>query len=137
MTFRKPLFRTAALITGFAVFAGATAVRGDLANEPSITEGLIGVAIAYEIGERCDDISARRFAGINYLLALKREALNLGYSDEEIDAFIDNDAAQDALEAEARQRLRDLGAVSGQWDTYCTVGRSQMAGGTVAGQLLR
>lgn len=137
MIFRRPLIRTLTLVAGFAVFAGATAVRGDLAEEPTITEGLIGVAIAYEIGERCDDIRARRFAGINYLLALKREALGLGYSDAEIDAFIDNDAAQESLEAEARQRLRNLGAVSGDWDTYCTVGRSEMAAGTIAGQLLR
>lgn len=137
MTLRRPFIRTIALFTGFVVVAGATAARSDLADEPTITEGLISVAIAYEIGERCDGIRARRLAGVNFLWGLKSAAQDLGYSNAEIDAFTDNRAAQDRLEAIARQRLADLGAVEGQWDTYCTVGESQMAQDTVAGGLLR
>ncbi len=137
MNNRTSLLATLALLTGFAVVAGATAARSELRNEPSVTEGLIAVAIAYEIGERCDDLSARRLTGINYLFSLKAEAERLGYTDAEIDAFVDDDAEQDRLEAIARTRLRDLGAVEGQWATYCTVGQAQIAQNTVAGQLLR
>lgn len=137
MTSAKSSIRTLLLITGFAIAAGATAVHSQLRNEPTITEGLINVAIAYEIGERCDSLSARRLAGINYLFALKAEAERLGYSDAEIDAFIDSDAEQDELETTARSRLQSLGAVNGQWDTYCAVGQAQIAQNTVAGQLLR
>lgn len=133
----SPQVRALALIVGFGVFAGVTAARGDLGQEPSITEGLIGVAIAYEVGEQCDSISARRLAGVNYLFQLKDAAADLGYSSAEIDAFVDNRAEQDRLEQIARQRLRDLGAVEGQPGTYCDVGRAQMAQGTIAGQLLR
>jgi len=137
MSVRKPFLKTIAIVTGFALMAGATAARSDLADEPTITEGLINVAIAYEIGERCDDLSARRLAGINYLFSLKSAAQELGYSNAEIDAFTDSRAEQDRLEGVARQRLRDLGAVRGEWDTYCAVGRAQIAQETVAGRLLR
>lgn len=134
--FPSPL-RTLLLLTGFVIVAGTTAAHSQLRNEPTVTEGLINVAIAYEIGERCDSLDARRLAGINYLFALKTEAERLGYTEAEIDAFVDSDAEQDALEAIARGRLRDLGAVEGQWETYCTVGQAQIAQNTVAGQLLR
>ena len=137
MTRRQPFLRTIALVTGFALVAGASAVRSELSQEREITEGLINVAIAYEIGERCDDLTARRIAGINYLWSLKSKAQDLGYSNAEIDAYTENRAEQDRLEGIARQRLRDLGAVEGDWTTYCTVGRAQMAQGTVAGSLLR
>lgn len=137
MTLRKPFIRTIALFTGFAVVAGATAARSDLADETTITEGLINVAIAYEIGERCDDLKARRLAGVSFLWGLKSEAQSLGYSSEEIDAFTEDRAAQDRLEGVARQRLSDLGAVVGQWDTYCAVGDQLIAENTVAGGLLR
>lgn len=137
MMLRRPFVRTIALVTGFALFAGATAARSDLADEPTVTEGLIAVAIAYEISQQCEDISARRLMGINYLLGLKREARALGYSDAQIDAFTDDDAAQDRLEGIARQRLVSLGAVVGQAQSYCDVGRAQIAQGTVSGRLLR
>ncbi len=134
---KTPIVKTLALITGFAVIAGATAARSDLSQEPTVTEGLISVAIAYEISEQCDDISARRLRGITYLLSLKSEARNLGYTDAQIDAFVDNDAAQDRLEAIARQRLAGLGVVAGQEATYCDAGRAQIAARTTAGRLLR
>jgi len=137
MTRRASPISAIALITGFAVAAGATAVRGELRDEASITEGLIAVAIAYEIGERCDELSARRLTGINYLFALKAEAERLGYSEAEIDAFVDSDAEQDRLEGVARERLRGFGALEGQWHTYCTVGTAQIDGDTLVGRLLR
>ena len=101
-----------------------------------ITEGLIDTAIAYEIGERCDGIDGRRLRGIAFLLSLQAHARDLGYSSDEIDAFIDDDEEKDRLEAIARARLRDMGAVEGEWDTYCEVGRAEIAKGSQIGRLL-
>ena len=137
MTSRRSLSRSFGLIAGFALVAGASAVRSDLSQETSITEGLIAVGIAYEIGEQCSSINARVLMGISYLNQLKSEAQSLGYYDADINAYVDNDAEQDRLEAIARGRLADLGAVSGQAETYCTVGLAQIEQQTVAGQLLR
>lgn len=101
-----------------------------------ITEGLIDTAIAYEIGRKCDDLDGRRLQGIAFLWSLEAEARRLGYSREEIRAFVDNDEEKDRLEAIARQRLRDMGAVEGEWDTYCEVGRKEMSKGSRIGSLL-
>lgn len=126
-----------AVLFGFILFAGATAARADLSDERVITEGLIATAIAYEIGDKCDSLDARFVAGVNYLWTLRKIASDLGYSDEEIDAYVDNRVEQRRLEAIARQRLRDMGAIPGQWETYCTVGRTEMSRDSLIGKLLR
>ncbi len=101
-----------------------------------VTEGLIQTAMAYEIDRVCEELDGRRLQGIAFLWSLNSQARRLGYSREEIDAFIDNDAEKDRLEAVARERLRELGAVEGEPGTYCAVGRAEIAKGTQAGRLL-
>jgi hypothetical protein len=137
MSSKHHLVTTLALITGFAILAGATAAKPGLPNEPRITDGLIDTAIAYEIGRKCDTLEARIVQGINFLYELRGQAQTLGYTTEEIDAYIDNEAEKDRLEAIARDRLRALGGVDGEWETYCAVGRAQIEAGTQIGRLLR
>ena len=101
-----------------------------------VAEGLIDTAIAYEIGEVCDGIDGRRLAGIAFLWSLQSEARRLGYPREVIEAFVDDDAEKDRLEAIARERLRAMGAVEGAPETYCEVGRAEIAAGSQVGKLL-
>lgn len=126
-----------AVLVGFVVVAGATAARAELRNERQITEGLIATAIAYEIGKRCDSLDARLVAGVNFLWSLRRQASDLGYSDAEIDAYVDDRAEQRRLEAIARDRLRSMGAIEGDWATYCAVGEAEIAADSRIGRLLR
>lgn len=101
-----------------------------------ITEGLINTAIAYELDRKCDELEGRRLQGIAFLWSLESEARQLGYSRQEIEAFIDDDEEKDRLEGIARERLRGMGAVEGQWDTYCAVGREEIAKASPIGRLL-
>jgi len=110
---------------------------GSLAEEAVVTEGLIATAIAYEIGRRCDSLHPRMLAGIAFLNRLKSYAAGQGYTAAQIDAYVDDDAEQDRLEAIARARLAEKGGVVGDWATYCAVGRAEMAVGSQIGQLLR
>lgn len=118
-------------VVGFAPDANA-----GLGQETEITEGLITVGIAYEISKKCDSLGGRRLRAMNYLLGLRSRAIEIGYSSSEIDAFIDNDSEKDRLEAIAHARLASMGAVAGRGDTFCTVGRSEMAQVTEIGKLL-
>ena len=93
--------------------------------------------MAYEISQQCPTINARLIRGYNYLNSLKSHARSLGYSNAEIDAYTSDRAEKNRLEGIARSRLADLGAIAGQGDTFCNVGRAQMASGTPIGQLLR
>ncbi|PWJ12481.1 DUF5333 domain-containing protein [Jannaschia seohaensis] len=123
------------LALAFAVLFAQPAVA-ELEQEPRITEGLITVGIAYEISELCPSLDARTIRGLRYLLALKAAARDLGYSDAEIDAFIDDDAAKDRLEAVARARLAAKGARRGDVAAHCRVGEAELAADSQIGRLL-
>lgn len=128
-------FLALALLCGAPVAAAAQDLP-PLGQVPVITEGLINTAIAYELDRKCDELEGRRLQGIAFLWSLESEARRLGYSRDEIRAFIDDDAEKDRLEAIARERLRGMGAVEGQWDTYCAVGRQEIAKESQIGVLL-
>jgi hypothetical protein len=123
-----------ALLPALALMA-APALAG-LEEEPRITEGLITVGIAYEISEVCPEIDARRLRGLEYLLRLRAAASELGYSSAEIEAFIDDDAAKDRLEAVARARLAAKGAREGDVAAHCRVGRAELEADSQIGRLL-
>ena len=115
---------------------GSSAQAG-LGDEPSITEGLIAVGMALEISETCDAIDARKVRGFTTLMNLKGRAQALGYSDAEIDAYIDDDAERARLEGIARERLAAAGAAPGDEAGHCAAGRRAVATGGAVGRLLR
>ncbi|PRY80261.1 hypothetical protein CLV80_101112 [Yoonia maritima] len=113
------------------------AAQTPLKDVAEVRNGIIYVGMAYEISRKCDDIGARTWRGLNYLQSLKRRASDLGYSDAQIDAYVDDDAEKDRLESIARQQLRQLGVVPAEPATYCAVGHAQIAANTRVGWLLR
>lgn len=129
----------AKIACGAAVVALALAApaHAGLPDEAEINEGLIATAIAYEISEKCGPISARMIRGISYLNSLRDRARQLGYSNDEIDAYVGNREEKRRLEALARARLADMGAVVGDEASYCAVGRQEIAAGSAIGRLLR
>lgn len=132
-----------ASIVSLAAAVAIVALSGSLSAKPAlkdveyVREGLISVGIAYEISQRCDSIDARIFRGINFLNGLRGHARSLGYSDAEIDAYINDKDEENRLEGVARARLATLGAQEGNEASYCAAGRSEMASGSSIGRLLR
>lgn len=133
----KPLFLPALACVSLALAAGPALSLGPLKDVAVVRDGIIAVGIAYEIGNECGAIEARYLRGLGLLNDLKAHAAGLGYTDAEIDAYINDDAEKDALEAAARAQLAALGAVPGDEASYCAVGVTQIAAGTQVGQLLR
>ena len=130
--------KTLTALTFSAILAAMPAVaQTPLKDVAHIRDGIISVGMAYELSEKCGDLSARTIRGINFLYSLKSHAEGLGYTDAQIDAYINDEAEKDRLEAIARQQLADLGVVEGDEATYCAVGRDQIAQGTDVGSLLR
>lgn len=118
-------------------FSASLSAKPALKDVEYVSEGIISVGIAYEISQQCDSIRARTFRGISFLNGLKAHARSLGYSDQEIDAYVDDREEKNRLEAIARARLSDMGARAGNAATYCSVGRAEIASGTAIGRLLR
>ncbi|PJI92265.1 hypothetical protein BC777_1110 [Yoonia maricola] len=133
----KKLALTAVLTFATVISAGHLSAQTALKDVAKVRDGIIFVGMAYEISERCDSINARLFRGLNYLQSLRSHARDLGYSEAEIDAYINDDAEKDRLEGIARRQLADLGVIRGDEATYCSVGRAQMDANTRVGWLLR
>jgi len=123
------------------LFAAALSAGSAQAQSPSdvteVTEGLIAVGMAIELSDKCDDVSARRLRGVNFLFSLRDVLKDEGFTNAQIDAYVDDRAEKDRLEAIARARLAELGVSTSDSSSYCTVARAQMAQGTQVGQLLR
>ena len=130
--------RSLAAVALLSILPGTLVAQGrpPLAEVEAITEGLIETAIAYEIDQVCEALEGRRLQGIALLWSLHSEARRLGYPQDEIQDFVDDDEEKDRLEAVARERLRDLGAVEGEAETYCAVGRAEIAKDSQIGRLL-
>jgi hypothetical protein len=121
----------------FMLMATQASALPPLKDVPEIRDGIIAAGMAIEIGDQCDSISVRLLRGALFLNSLKSRAEDLGYSRDEIDAYVDDRAEKSRLEGVARARLAELGAVAGQGDTYCAVGQSQIDLQTSVGRLLR
>ena len=117
--------------------AGTLSAQSQLRDEPAVRDGIIYVGMAYEIAEKCDSIRARTFRGLTYLQSLRATARDLGYSQAEIDAYIDDNAEKRRLEDIARAQLAALGAATDDPASYCTVGQAQIDANTRVGWLLR
>jgi len=135
MKITSPLL--AAIILAAAGVAAPASAQPPLKDVAEVRDGIIYVGMAYEISRKCDEIGARTWRGINYLQSLKRRANELGYSDAQIDAYVDDRAEKNRLEGIARQQLAHLGVVAGDPATYCAVGHAQIAANTRVGWLLR
>ena len=134
MLLGKRVIRLVVLLVCVGTSANA---KPPLREVEAVREGLIAAGIAWEIGERCDSISARLLRGIFFLQSIEKTAKDLGYSEQEIDAYTSDRAEQDALEEVARARLIAMGAVPGDAASHCAVGRSEIAAETSIGRLLR
>jgi hypothetical protein len=127
----------AAGLISTVAFAGSLSAKPALKDVAHVRDGIIAAGIAYEISEQCGSLRARLFRGLTYLNGLKGHARSLGYTHDEIDAYINDNTEKNRLEGIAREQLAALGAVVGLEETYCTVGRAQIARGNAIGYLLR
>ncbi len=133
MNIRKTLL--APVVLGLTM--AATTATANPANVERVTEGLIAAGMAVELGDNCNGVSVRMIRGLNFLQGLKSHLKDLGYSNAEIDAFVDSRSEKARLETMARQRLNGLGVRTDDPASYCTVARAQITQGTQVGQLLR
>jgi len=129
---------TMALAIGLAVTAsGADARAQSLASETDINTGLFNVAVAHKIRKECDEISPRLFKAIGYLQSLKNEARKRGYSDDEIDRYINDDVEKDKMDARRNAYIRASGAEPNDGPSMCRLGHQEIARQSQIGQLLK
>ena len=116
--------------------AGSVEAKPALSEVPQIDDGLLVIGLAHEIHKKCPTISARLFKGIGALQDLKREAQDLGYSDDEIREHVESDAEKKRLRARAAQYMKARGLGQTKQD-YCALGQDEIAQKSQIGALLR
>lgn len=108
-----------------------------LRDHAGVNNGLVTAGITEEIYETCPSISVRKIRGLLYLRSLYNMALDAGYTEEEIDAYVDNEEEEARLRVLANRYLASKGAIEGDPETYCAVGRAEIAAGSRIGSFLR
>lgn len=136
MTMRVFLGLVAGMV-GLCLTAPVTAQdKVPLAENTHIRDSLVAGRVADVLRTECGSLHARMLLALSKLDDLKDYAIAEGYTEAEVKAFLKDKAQKDAMKAIAADYLAKAGAVAGDEDSYCRVGRDEIAKGTLAGSLL-
>jgi hypothetical protein len=126
----------AAVILTLAI-AGAAHAKPALRDVPEIDNNMLWVALAIEISDNCDDISPRTLKGLFFLNTLKNKAQALGYSNEEIRAYVKSDAEKARMRERGETYVKAQGLEPADTGDLCKLGHAEIARGSQIGVLLR
>lgn len=134
---RRALARVAcAALLALAPLAASAQGLPPLSQERHVNDSLVQARVADMLRRGCPDLDARIVRAFSEARKLKRYALDRGYSEEQIDAFLDSKDERRRIYAEADRYMVANGVVNGQPDTFCRLGRQEIARKTIAGSLL-
>ena len=102
-----------------------------------IDNGLLWVALADEIRDRCDDIDARMLTALWYLNSLKRTARDMGYNREQVRAYLNSDAEKARMRARGEAYLAAHGVDPDDKAGLCALGRAEIDRNSRIGTLLK
>jgi Family of unknown function (DUF5333) len=107
-----------------------------LSENAYINDRLIQARVADRIRKECDTINARFAYAYAQARALKQYALDEGYSEAEIEAFLDSRAEKNRVKAAAEAYLSANGVVAGDAASFCALGVKEIAAGSIVGSLI-
>lgn len=134
MRMRRSIVFAAAAAVGLGSIAAA---KTPLREVREIDDKMLWVALALEISDRCEVIAPRTLRGLGYLWDLKSEASKLGYSDEEIRAYVRSDAEKARMRQRGEAYVRAKGLDPESDADLCTLGRQEMEKGSQIGAFLK
>lgn len=107
-----------------------------LSQDDHVTGTLVSAAIGEEIRNKCSRISARLLRAVAKARALEQYALAKGYTEADVKVFLKSKTEKARIVSLARAYMVKNGVVEGQEATYCSLGRAEIAKGTLTGYLL-
>lgn len=126
---------TPALILTLA--AGSASAKAALRDVAEIDRPMFAVAMAIEISDKCDTINARTLKGLAFLNSLRSKAKDMGYSDDEIRAYVKSDAEKARMRAIGEAYVASKGLDPTAAEDLCKLGQMEMAQGSQIGAFLR
>lgn len=130
---RKTFLILAAALT----LAGGAQAKTPLREQKEIDDKMLWVALALEISDRCEAIGPRTLTGLGYLWSLKSEASKLGYTDDEIRAYVKSDAEKARMRGRGEAYVRAQGLDPKSDADLCTLGTREMEKGSQIGAFLK
>ncbi len=124
-------------VTTVALMASPVAAKPPLRDVPAVDDALLDLGIADRIRKTCPTISARMLKAVSYVWDLKAQARALGYSEAEIDAYVDSEAEKDRMRARGRAFFKAKGVDTSDPQSYCALGRAEIQKSSRIGSLLR
>lgn len=125
------------LALALAGFPALAQDKTPLPEEAHINEQLIAAQAGDILRKTCPTISARMFVVWDKAYALRQYAIDKGYTEEEVRAFVKDPVQKARVQAAAEEILAASGAVPGDVASYCAAGKVEIAKGTVLGQIIR
>ncbi|MCG7494758.1 DUF5333 domain-containing protein [Thalassobius sp. Cn5-15] len=122
---------TSALLTSTAV------AKPHLRDVAEIDDNMLWVALAVEISDQCDEIKPRTLKGLAFLNSLQSKAKRLGYSRDEIKAYVDSRAEKDRMRGRGEAYVKSKGLDPAQSDDLCSLGHAEIAAHSQIGVLLK
>ena len=139
--FLRPLTLTLAAALALSATAAPAQTQDEinarLGGDAALWTGLFAVALADELRNRCEGLEARTLRATSFVFGLYNRARDYGYSRQQIRAFQTADSTEARMRAEVNAYFAANGVREGDAETYCALGRSEIAAGTQAGELLR
>ncbi|MCZ4351163.1 DUF5333 domain-containing protein [Roseovarius aestuarii] len=130
------MITTGLLALTLTAFAAQDA-RAGLREESDINAGLLAIAAADKIRRACDDVSGRLWVARNYLMGLKELAGERGYSETEIDEYVNNSANKAEMRKLRNAYFKSKGASNLDHASLCRLGREEIAAKTQIGAFLK
>ncbi len=129
---------TLAAILGGSLVAQAVAAQTPppINEEQHINDSLLAAAVGAMILRDCSTIFPRYLVIKGKVDALEEYALGQGYTEEQIEAFLDDKDERKRMRKLANTYLRDHGVVKDDPETFCALGRDEIAKGTLTGEMI-
>lgn len=119
------------------MIAGQAAALPALSTVPQINNGLRDMMVADQVRIVCPTINARMIAGWSFARSLETQAREMGYAKDEIKDFVESKTERQRIKKIAQTYMASRGVKAGQPETYCALGREEIAKGSQIGALLR
>ena len=132
------MFARSTLLALTLSLAAATAVQAEgLRDNAEVNHGLIIAGITETIYETCPTISVRKLRGLLYLRSVYVMARKAGFTNDEIEAYVENEDEEARLRLRVDAYLAANGVVEGDAESYCALGRAAIESRNQIGVMLR
>lgn len=116
--------------------AAPSFAKKSLWSYDKISTGLFDMAVANEIGKRCESIGTRKLRGLSFAQSLFSYAKSEGYTYSEVKAFIEDDKEKAVLKARVVPYLKNEGVDMNKNETFCPLGQREIKKNSQIGKLL-